>query len=237
MFQHETECAGSLRKTSILTFDQPRNLMMQMRNVYTLSSVCLVLSLSVFADEASEAVLSEVPKPVKNEQGQVVSPENMLSDAEDDKDDNIGELKKPDPIAIQPPKGRVPAGLVQMGEGEYFSKYAFLLDKSTRTLTIWQNTKNGPKLVEAHPADMGRRSGDKKVLGDKKTPEGIYFFRTIHEAEMLNYDEYGSRAYTMDYPNLFDVRARKNGLWNLAARSPRQEEPIPRLTGLHCRKR
>jgi murein L,D-transpeptidase YafK len=189
--------------------------MMQMRNVYTLSSVCLVLSLSVFADEASEAVLSEVPKPVKNEQGQVVSPENMLSDAEDDKDDNIGELKKPDPIAIQPPKGRVPAGLVQMGEGEYFSKYAFLLDKSTRTLTIWQNTKNGPKLVEAHPADMGRRSGDKKVLGDKKTPEGIYFFRTIHEAEMLNYDEYGSRAYTMDYPNLFDVRARKtgSGIW------------------------
>lgn len=190
--------------------------MMRMWKMTILSCV-LFAGASTFADEVAEAVLSEVPAPVKNEQGKIVSQENKVTEKEEQKVKDLeeDEIKKPDPIAIQPPKGMIPSGLVQMGEGSYFSKYAFLLDKSTRTLTIWQNTEDGPKLVEAHPADMGRRSGDKQVLGDRKTPEGIYFFRTIHEAEMLNYDEYGSRAYTMDYPNLFDVRAKKtgSGIW------------------------
>lgn len=172
------------------------------------------LGLPVFSDEASEDVLFQVPKPTKNEQGQIVSEENVVSASGEPVKENTSE-KKPDPIAISPPANKIPSGLVQMGEGAYFSKYAFVLDKSTRTLSVWQNTETGPELVESHPADMGRRSGDKTVLGDRKTPEGVYFFRTIHEAEMLSYEEYGSRAYTMDYPNLFDRRAKKtgSGIW------------------------
>ncbi|MEO0336360.1 MAG: L,D-transpeptidase family protein, partial [Pseudomonadota bacterium] len=184
--------------------------------IYILSVLLVAAACAVSgADEVSESVLSKIPKPLKNDQGKIVSPENTLKDKDEKKAREKDAVKKPDPIAIQPPAGKVPASLVQLGDGAYFSKYAFLLDKSTRTLTVWQKTEKGLQLVESHPADMGRRSGDKMVLGDKKTPEGIYFFRDIYEAEMLNYDEYGSRAYTMDYPNLFDLRAKKtgSGIW------------------------
>ena len=215
MFQLETQGLNPRRKGSILTFDKPRNLMMPVHKFYFISLPLLIFSSLSRADEVAEAVLSEVPTPVRNEQGLIVNPENAIVDLEDAKVSQDDGLQKPDPIAIQPPKDLIPSSLVQMGEGAYFSKYAFVLDKSTRTLSIWQNKGGAPVLLEAHPADMGRRSGDKQSLGDKRTPEGIYFFRTIYEAEMLNYDEYGSRAYTMDYPNLFDLRSKKtgSGIW------------------------
>ncbi len=123
--------------------------------------------------------------------------------------------KKADPQASPPPKGMVPAALVQIPMGNFYSPYAFLVDKSKRTLSIWKTKGDGFEFVIAYPTDIGKNSGDKFILGDKKTPEGIYYFQERFEGSRLDFNEYGSRAFTMDYPNFFDQMDKKtgSGIW------------------------
>jgi murein L,D-transpeptidase YafK len=126
-----------------------------------------------------------------------------------------GASTKPDPAPVTPAKDTIPEGLVQLGTGQYFSSHAFVMDKATRTLTVWKNGPGGPELVTAVAADFGRNNGDKTISGDHKTPEGIYFFQEAKEGAELSFDEYGVKAFTLDYPNFFDSRERKsgNGIW------------------------
>jgi murein L,D-transpeptidase YafK len=110
----------------------------------------------------------------------------------------------------------VPASLMQLPPAsKYYSAYAFVVDKSARTLAVWQQTGTGLKKVAEVPADMGRNAGDKVVRGDAKTPEGIYFLQTRLDNPQLDYHVYGKRAFTSDYPNFFDRREGKtgNGIW------------------------
>lgn len=120
--------------------------------------------------------------------------------------------KLPDPIAVPPAAGTVPAALVQLGAGQYLSNHAFVMDKANRTLTVWkQDETGGLTLVTAVPADFGRAGGNKVSAGDHKTPEGIYFFQAMKEGKTLSYSEYGIRAFTLDYPNFFDKLDKKSG--------------------------
>ena len=60
----------------------------------------------------------------------------------------------------------------------------------------------------------GKNDGDKEVVGDGKTPEGIYFIeKTIDSG--LDFKEYGGVAYTLNYPNPIDrLRGRTgHGIW------------------------
>ena len=110
----------------------------------------------------------------------------------------------------------VPASLMQLPPAsKYYSAYAFVVDKSARTLAVWQQTGAGLKKVAEVPADMGRNSGDKVSRGDAKTPEGIYFLQTRLDNPQLDYKVYGKRAFTSDYPNYFDRMEGKtgNGIW------------------------
>lgn len=120
-----------------------------------------------------------------------------------------------DPIAIAPPEGKIPENLVLWPEGPTTSKYAIIADKSQRTLTVWENQNGIAHFVEAHPMDIGKRDGDKEKGGDHRTPEGIYFPHEIYEGQNLNFDEYGVRAFALDYPNYFDQRNKKtgSGIW------------------------
>src|SRR5690606_32755049 len=88
-------------------------------------------------------------------------------------------------------------------------------DKANRTLTLWEQKDSVPRLVDAFPMDMGKREGDKTVLGDHRTPEGIYFFVEKYEGPTLNFEEYGIRAFPLDYPNFFDKVLGKtgSGIW------------------------
>lgn len=128
---------------------------------------------------------------------------------------NKQEKRKEDPIPIPPPTHQIPRALLKLGEGLYFSPYAFVMDKSLRTLSIWKKSNKKIEFVSAHSADLGRKPGDKHVLGDLKTPEGIYFFQEMYEGPHLDFSQYGSRAFTMDYPNFFDRLDKKtgHGIW------------------------
>jgi murein L,D-transpeptidase YafK len=105
----------------------------------------------------------------------------------------------------------IPKGLIRLGSGAYFSPYALVVDKKARMLTLWKQEANKLLKVKEFPSDMGKEGGDKTSEGDHKTPEGIYFLQKLMEGPGLTYDLYGVRAYTMDYPNVFDRRLGKSG--------------------------
>lgn len=110
----------------------------------------------------------------------------------------------------------VPAGLVQLlPSSNYYSPYAFVVDKKSRVLSVWQQTTSGLKKVASFTADLGKSEGAKKARGDHKTPEGIYFLQTRLEGSGLDYKLYGKRAFTTDYPNYFDRMEGKtgDGIW------------------------
>ena len=121
-----------------------------------------------------------------------------------------------DPLAVAPPAGQLPTALLGLAAAPgTFATYAFLVDKKERTLTVWQNSGETLKLIGAWPTDIGQQGGDKLVQGDKRTPEGIYFFQTTQDGRRVNYDQYGARIFTLDYPNYFDRLLKKsgNGIW------------------------
>jgi len=137
---------------------------------------------------------------------QVATPERGLA-SEDAKT-----VEQSDPVAQVPPEGMLPDTLLSLtSETGHFSQYAFLVDKKARTLTVWRNEGGTVKLVSSWPTDIGQKDGDKLVEGDKRTPEGVYFFQTTMDGKKVNYNEYGNRIFTLDYPNYFDRLEKKTG--------------------------
>jgi murein L,D-transpeptidase YafK len=98
--------------------------------------------------------------------------------------------------------------------GEQAPNYAFLVDKSAQRLHLYRQEADGPKLVRTFVCATGENSGGKKSRGDKRTPEGVYFFTRVIESKDLS-SIYGIRAFPMDYPNLFDRMdsLRGDGIW------------------------
>lgn len=134
--------------------------------------------------------------------------------AEDSKDSKTDQ--KSDPVAEQPVEGMLPGALLKLSsETDCFPKRAFLVDKRRRTLTVWEAQGESLKLIGAWPTDIGQAEGDKNVQGDHKTPEGIYFFQTTMDGRKVDFNLYGNRIFTLDYPNYFDKIEKKtgNGIW------------------------
>ncbi len=110
----------------------------------------------------------------------------------------------------------VPLAILQMPPvSNFYSPYAFVVDKKARTLSVWHSTAAGLKRVAQFPADLGKATGDKLRRNDHKTPEGIYFLLERHEGASLDFKLYGKRAFTTDYPNFFDRLEGKtgDGIW------------------------
>ena len=117
-----------------------------------------------------------------------------------------------DPVAQNPPPDQLPTALISLkSETGTFTPYAFLVDKRARTLSVWQSSDDSVKLVGAWPTDIGERDGDKLIQGDRRTPEGIYFFQTAMDGRRVDFSKYGSRIFTLDYPNYFDRLEKKTG--------------------------
>jgi murein L,D-transpeptidase YafK len=119
------------------------------------------------------------------------------------------------------PANAVPASVIAIPKNsDYYRPYVFVVDKSARSLEIWKfdDPKDGRrKLVksESHPADLGKILGPKVAEGDHKTPEGIYFLLDRLDGAAIDFKQYGSRAYTTNYPNYFDALDGKtgSGIW------------------------
>ncbi|MEE6251165.1 MAG: L,D-transpeptidase family protein [Bdellovibrionota bacterium] len=106
---------------------------------------------------------------------------------------------------------KIPSNLLRIGDGSYYSEYAVVVDKDKRLTSVWQNANGKLQKVKEYVNDLGKASGDKKVEGDNKTPEGIYFFQSVLQGNQIPYEKYGVKALTTNYPNLFDEREGKTG--------------------------
>lgn len=94
------------------------------------------------------------------------------------------------------------------------SPYALLVEKSSQRLMLYKAQGTTLEQVKTYPCSTGKNRGDKKESGDLKTPEGGYFFTTVHRDEALP-SKYGVMAFVLDFPNLMDRQQQKggNGIW------------------------
>lgn len=83
------------------------------------------------------------------------------------------------------------------------------VDKSGRKLFYME--KQSPLAVRnAFPSIHGQKEGDKNTEGDMRTPEGVYFV-TGKVRSPLDFEEYGSQAHALNYPNPVDRLRGKSG--------------------------
>jgi len=89
-------------------------------------------------------------------------------------------------------------------------KYLFLVEKMSQYLFIYR----GKELIEIHPVTTGMDWEDKWREGDRRTPEGIYYFTRFIPPNQLS-KMYGGIAVVMNYPNPVDRLLKKggSGIW------------------------
>lgn len=98
-----------------------------------------------------------------------------------------------------------------------FAHHVIVVEKSTHRLFLYKANNQQPELVKTYKIATGKRTGNKNIQGDKKTPEGIYQFQKFYAAADLiaKYGNagliYGAGAFTMNYPNEIDRRLKKTG--------------------------
>ena len=103
----------------------------------------------------------------------------------------------------------VPAQMMLLGDSV---KTAVLVDKDKHRLYIYENPGNGaaPRLLRDFYSSTGKLIGDKRVRGDLKTPEGVYFVESYKSDASLP-DKYGVGAFPLNYPNELDSHLGQTG--------------------------
>jgi murein L,D-transpeptidase YafK len=89
-------------------------------------------------------------------------------------------------------------------------QHIIVVEKSSHSLLVYSNYQAEP--IERFTITTGKVSGQKFEEGDMKTPEGLYFFRRILSGQELpKVDDYGEKAFTLNYPNPIDRKENRNG--------------------------
>ena len=102
---------------------------------------------------------------------------------------------------------KLPANLLISPKAE--PHHVILVEKASQRLFVYEFAGDY-KLVATFKCATGESPGDKKVSGDQKTPEGVYFFTKAVGERYLS-PTYGARAFPMNYPNLLDLKMNKGG--------------------------
>ncbi|MCP5103345.1 MAG: L,D-transpeptidase family protein [bacterium] len=109
-------------------------------------------------------------------------------------------------------QARIPDCLLSYKFGP--EQHIIIVEKSTQTLSVYSNYQ--PEPVETFTITTGKKNGRKLREGDLKTPEGIYYFRRILSGDQLpKVDDYGEKAFTLNYPNPVDKKEARagSGIW------------------------
>lgn len=116
---------------------------------------------------------------------------------------------------IKSEEKKYPAGLIALSNEPQFAKYSFVVDKSKRTLQVYQWKNEDLFKIAEYPTDIGKKNGDKMKENDHRTPVGIYFLLQEMTQPEIPFSLYGNLAFSTDYPNIFDRRDYKtgSGIW------------------------
>jgi len=102
----------------------------------------------------------------------------------------------------------IPGSLIAMDTNRAVD-YLLLVEKESQTLYVYAYDGQFRELKRFR-CSTGENKGSKKQSGDRKTPEGVYFFNNRFTKRDLT-PIYGTRAFPTDYPNYMDRFAGKNG--------------------------
>lgn len=106
--------------------------------------------------------------------------------------------------AISHRSENVPDSIISLSSG-----YVFVVDKQYQKIYAFKKNGTFSKVFEA-PCSTGKNQGAKQSSGDAKTPNGIFFAtKVLHNPGPP--EVYGTLAFPLDYPNLSDRRAGRNG--------------------------
>ena len=79
-----------------------------------------------------------------------------------------------------------------------------VVEKRLQKLSVFEH-QDQVRLLKEFVCATGQNPGTKKISGDSRTPEGIYFITEIYEDKRISV--FGSRAFHLNYPNVFDSHA------------------------------
>jgi len=113
-----------------------------------------------------------------------------------------------------------PAMLVSCST-EQSNEYAIVVETNTQHLFLYKYDGKMYKEINRFKCSTGEAPGAKSSSGDKKTPEGVYFF--IKEYKKIDLAPiYGTKAFPTDYPNILDRIAGRDGhsIWMHGTNKP-----------------
>lgn len=126
------------------------------------------------------------------------------------------------------PNDKVPVYLLNLAD-DY--RHAMVVDASRSRLYVYENRAGLPVRVADFYVTIGKAGIGKQKEGDNRTPVGIYTVNAYKSPRELG-DFYGSGAWTLSYPNEWDIRQGRtgHGIWihgspsNTYSRVPRASE-------------
>jgi murein L,D-transpeptidase YafK len=132
----------------------------------------------------------------------------------------------------------LPRQILALGESV---EKALLIDKKANRMYVFSRKTSGELFEEVNDyyITTGKLVGDKRVKGDLRTPEGVYFVTSWISPDKLP-DKYGVGAFPVNYPNELDRRKGKTGygIWlhgtdkGSYSRPPRDSEGCVVLTNI-----
>lgn len=104
-------------------------------------------------------------------------------------------------------KKLIPSSLIQLADVQ---DYALVVDQSRHRMYLFKNSEGVPVYVDDFYITIGKNGAGKIIEGDQKTPLGVYFVTNFISPEELP-DLYGSGAFPINYPNVWDKRSGRTG--------------------------
>lgn len=127
----------------------------------------------------------------------------------------------------RPPAGAIPAQFLQLSSK---NRHAIAIDTSRARLYLFENRRDGLKLVADYYISVGKAGVEKAVEGDARTPLGVYYVTSNLDPSSLK-DFYGAGALPINYPNPYDARQGRtgSGIW-LHGTPPNQFSRAPKAS-------
>ena len=102
---------------------------------------------------------------------------------------------------------KLPASLIRIPES---TDTLFVAETSTAQFHRFDRTSDGVVYSGSHYMSIGQNGSGKQRSGDRRTPLGVYFVTEQLDTSRLH-EKYGVAAFPLDYPNVWDRLADRDG--------------------------
>jgi len=102
---------------------------------------------------------------------------------------------------------KLPASLIRIPES---TDTLFVAEVSTAEMHRFDRSGDSVVLSSSHYMSVGQNGAGKQRSGDKRTPLGVYFVTEQLDTSSLH-EKYGVTAFPLDYPNVWDRLADRDG--------------------------